>query len=97
MKHRPPEKLKAPRPKWQRMSFRVLGILLFVIAIWTFVISLDEAESGDIEYGHNYKGQALASNRESRITFVLVCLGTVCLGLSMPSIPNTKKDDKISS
>ena len=82
------------RPKWLRITYRALGILFFLIAIWTYTRSLENVKSGDLDIAYNYREQRLVSNRALRITFVLICAGTVCVGLS---IANKSRDDKTSS
>jgi hypothetical protein len=92
MNHHSPEKPKPSRPKWRRISYRVIGILLFLAAIWTFVKSLNDEAAGDVDVGRNYKGRFVMSNRAFRISFVLLCTGTVFVGLSMPDKPDNRKD-----
>jgi hypothetical protein len=82
------------RPKWMRIGFRVLSVLLFLAAIWIFIRGFKDAEAGNVQIVHTSKGLQYASNREFKLSFVLILGATVCFGLSMP---NDKKDDKTSA
>ena len=80
-----------------RFGFRTLSVLLFCAAIWTFVRSADDAAAGDVEMVQNYRGIRHISNRDLRITIVLLVGGIVCFGLSMPDKENNDKNDNSSA
>ena len=72
----------------------MVGVILILAAILTYVKSLHDVEEGDLQIGRNYKGLEGVSNRAFRISLVLALTGTVCVGRSIVSKPKRDKDDK---
>jgi uncharacterized membrane protein YqiK len=75
----------------------VLGIVLILLAIWSYVRGYDDAQGGDIEVRQNYKGYTTVSNQMYRLALVLAVAGAACFGASFPAGQDKSKNDKDSA
>jgi hypothetical protein len=83
-----------PWPKWQRITFRILGIVLFLLALWAYIRGFQAVGNGDLQFSVNYKGVGTLSNRDLRLSFVLALAGVIVFGLSFPSNEVNNDDEK---
>lgn len=95
LSHKPrPKKPKLPWPKWQRITFRILGIVLLLLALWAYIRGFYAVGNGDLQFSSNYRGVGTLSNRDLRLSLVLALGGVIVFGLSFPSNEITDDDEK---
>ncbi|HEY1662808.1 MAG TPA: hypothetical protein VGI03_10345 [Verrucomicrobiae bacterium] len=96
MKGDAPEKPKKPMPKWQCYGLRIIGICIFLLAIWFCLHGFYAFRAGDIEVGQNYRGVEMISNRDYRIAILLAVAGVVFFANSFPGDKDEKNDKDLS-
>ena len=97
MTTQPGEESEPPIPKEKRLGLRALGILLIVAAAWIFLQGLADIKSGDVDVRYNRRGGQMASNASARAAFVLLLVGAICVGRSIPCKPDKENNDKTPS
>jgi len=93
------EKHKQAVSSGKRIGLRILGIILIVLAIGSYIGGVHDFENGDIDFraGETYRGVKTVSNMAFRLTLVLGVAGVICLGCSFPSGQDKNKNDKDSA
>jgi hypothetical protein len=87
------DKQKQITQNGKRVGFRILGIVLIVLAIGAYIGGVHDFENGDIDFrvGRTARGVTVVSNLAYRIALVLTVAGVMCFGYSFQTGQDKKR------